>query len=86
MPSASGKQVWEARVKGWEEIQVAAGTFKALKVERELVSAPNMLGSRKVVVWYSPDAKVNVKFQVRASSRSVVTANSSRELLSYHVQ
>jgi hypothetical protein len=86
VPGVAGKQVWEVRVKGWEEIQVPAGTFKAVKVERELISAPNMRGNRKVVVWYSPDAKVNVKFQVHASNGTVVTSNSIRELLSYRVQ
>jgi hypothetical protein len=86
VPSVAGKQVWEARVKGWEEIRIPAGTFKALKVERELISAPDMRVNRRDVVWYSPDAKVNVKVQIHVSYGTVLTSNFTRELLSYRVQ
>ena len=86
VPVPGGKQVWQARVKSWEEIQVAAGTFKALKVERELISAPGIQTIMKAVSWYSPAAKMSVRWETRGSSGMFIIRNVSRELLSYRVQ
>ncbi len=86
VPVAAGKQVWEVLVKGWEEIQVPAGTFKALKVQREMISAPDARTKRTTIVWYSPAAKVNVRVEIYASSGNTVISNFTRELVSYRVQ
>ena len=78
---------WEARVKGWEDVEVPAGKFRAIKVERELIAgAENPRLGRNQTVWYSPLAKVNVKSVTSATSGPAVIQNDSRELESYQVK
>jgi len=87
VPVASGTQVWVARVKAWEDLDVPAGKFRAVRVERELIANPNPLVGRVVTVWYSPEAKANVKIQIHGTYEgSHTTTNYTRELESYNVQ
>jgi len=83
-PRRNETLVWEARVKGWEVVEVPAGKFRALKVERELITASGSIG-RSVTVWYSPEVKANVKLESRGAVRSYTRINLTRELLSYSV-
>jgi hypothetical protein len=85
-PVKAGVQVWEARVAGWEEVEVPAGKFRALKVEREMLSDPGGGKARTAIVWFSPEAKVIVKRVDRANSRSYQYVNSERVLMSYKVR
>jgi hypothetical protein len=84
-PVKAGAQVWEARVVGWEEVEVPAGRFRALKVEREMLSDPGGGKARTAIVWFSPEAKVIVKRVDRANSRNYQYINSERVLMSYKV-
>lgn len=82
-PIASGIQVWEARVKGWEEIEVPAGKFRTIRVEIDLVSNPNPLTWR-ATFWYSPQVKTWVKktdYGVVEASRPI--RRDTRELTNY---
>jgi len=84
-PVKAGVQVWEARVVGWEEVEVPAGKFRALKVEREMLSDPGGGKARTAIVWFSPETKVIVKRVDRANSRNYQYINSERVLMSYKV-
>lgn len=86
VPTSSSTQIWEARVVGWEEVEVPAGRFKALKVEREMTSGMSGGTGRRTTVWFSPEAKANVKVQTYVTSRSSTVTNYTRELISYKVQ
>lgn len=86
VPVGAGEQVWEARVLGWEEVEVPAGKFKALKVEREMISTPNAEGQGRVdTIWFAPEVKANVKVRRESRYRSFVTLNYTRELVSYEL-
>ncbi len=55
---------------GWEEITVAAGRFKAIKLEykqEKLGQTGNQPKEGKVFYWYSPDVKYMLKCQYEKS-------------------
>lgn len=58
-------QQWEAKVEGWEEIEVPAGRFKVLKVVHagnyQRNDGMNRSGSMRNTYWYSPEVKNFVK-------------------------
>ena len=57
-------------VLGWEEVEVPAGKFKALKLEYKQETVGQTAGrpkEGKVWYWYSPDAKYMVKCQYEKS-------------------
>ena len=84
IPVSAGTEFWEARVVAWDDIEVPAGKFKALRVEHEMVRNPNPLVWRKDTWWYSPDAKNDVKFQYHTSYEgSFVVRRDLSELQSY---
>jgi len=85
LPVKAGIQVWEARAEGWEEVDVPAGKFRALKVVRELISDPGGGKARTATVWFAPEAKVIVKRQDRGNARSYTYIDSERVLLNYKV-
>jgi hypothetical protein len=53
------------KVLGWEEVEVEAGKFKAIKMEykREWDSSPGGMREGKAWYWYSPEVKNMVKVQ-----------------------
>ena len=85
-PTKDGIQVFETRVIGWEDVEVPAGKFRALKVEREMVSGLMGGYGRKITAWYSPEAKANVKMVWFANMRTYITIDATRELVSYKVK
>jgi hypothetical protein len=69
-PAALGEQektyLETFTVLGWEDVEVQAGKFKALKLEykQEIVEQPTGRSKQgKVWYWYSPDVKYMVKCQ-----------------------
>jgi len=57
-------------VLGWEEVEVQAGKFKALKLEYKhetVVQAAGRPKEGKAWYWYSPDVKYMVKYQCEKS-------------------
>ena len=87
LPVAGGSQIWEVRVKGWEEVAVPAGKFKTLRIDFELIANPDPIVYRKRTVWYSPDARVSAKIQDWGTYEgSIPTINDTRELESYQLR
>jgi hypothetical protein len=72
---------WKGRVVGWQDVEVPAGKFKALRLEFERSGSNRNAASESV--WYAPDAKLVVKrIQARPGvqrSRDITTT----ELMSY---
>jgi hypothetical protein len=84
VPAAAGVERWRAHVVGWETVDVPAGSFRALKVEREMVSSPNPLVYRKITVWWSPEAKTTVRMYLHGTYEGSFTyQRDTRELVSY---
>ena len=86
VPVRTGTETWEAAVLGWEDVEVPAGKFRTLKVERNLLGALQGSYGRRVTVWYSPDAKVNVRVKYDAMYRTYTITNAMRELISYRLR
>lgn len=62
--SASGHTDWEIKVEAFEKITVPAGTFDAFRMKRQgywYNTNSGNSGRAETVVWFSPDAKANVK-------------------------
>ena len=79
-------QIFESyRVLGWEEVEVQAGKFKAMKIEykREWSSPNSGMREGKAWYWYSPEVRNLVKFQYDKSQ--MWSTNSNWELLSFHL-
>jgi hypothetical protein len=74
-------QTWKGKAVAWEEVEVPAGKFKALRLEYERSGSNRNAASE--TIWYAPDAKVVVKrIQARPGgqrSRDITTT----ELLAY---
>ena len=60
-PIAQGIQVWEAKVKGWEDVEVPAGKFRTIRIAIDLIANPDPLVTWQVTMWYSPEVKSFVK-------------------------
>ncbi len=79
-------QVFESyRVLGWEDVVVAAGHFKGLKMEykREWSSPKGEIREGKAWYWYSPEVKNFVK--VRYDKSQIWSQNDDFELESYDI-
>jgi hypothetical protein len=85
VPTPSGTQTWEARVDAWEETDVPAGKFRTLLLSYELIRNPDPVVGRLRKVWYSPDAKVVVKFREYGTYNGRQVVNNTRELQSYQL-
>jgi uncharacterized caspase-like protein len=93
-PSCAGRFSCEAtgKVIGRETVRVPAGTFDAIKVEIEQLWHPvtnRRGGGRKLVVWYSPEAKRAVKFSSRFGATGVespIEHDFDLELVSYQLK
>jgi hypothetical protein len=74
---------WKGKVAGWEEVEVPAGKFKALRLEYERSGSNRNAATESV--WYAPDAKLVVKrVQTRPGtqrSKDITTT----ELMSYKI-
>ncbi len=73
----------DSRVERYEAVTVAAGTFKAFKIVRDVSLKLTEFG--RVIrwtdtVWYAPDAKIGVKYVTTRSG------GSDSELVSYSVK
>ncbi|HET7032557.1 MAG TPA: hypothetical protein VFJ48_05490 [Casimicrobiaceae bacterium] len=85
-PLAAGIQVWEAKVSGWEDVEVPAGKFRTIRVEIDLVSNPNPLVTWQTRIWWSPEAKAFIRKTDHAVyEASVPFRRDTRELTSYQL-
>ena len=78
-----------ARVEGWEDVQVPAGRFRALKVVAEGSSRRSdrpLPGTVREVMWYSPEVKRYVKWTYEAGSPRSVNRSFEYELVDYRLQ
>jgi hypothetical protein len=83
------------RVLGWEEVQVRAGKFKAIKLEYKIETSTRIaegwapLGESKAWYWYSPEVKNFVKSQyAKGYCEAILEEKGSREnweLVSYRL-
>ena len=79
-------QIFESyRVLGWEEVELQAGMFKAMKIEykREWSSPNSGMREGKAWYWYSPEVRNLVRFQYDKSQ--IWSKNSNWELISFHL-
>jgi hypothetical protein len=80
-PPIRGKADERGRVLGWEDVQVPAGTFHALKVEdsTRIFGRGGAADEETVVFWYSPKVNRFVKFDYR----SIIEGELLAELVRY---
>ncbi len=73
------------KVFGWEEVEVEAGKFKAIKMEykREWDSSPGGMREGKAWYWYSPEVKNMVKVQYEKNQ--MWSKENDWELISFHL-
>jgi hypothetical protein len=78
----------QARVEGEEDVQVAAGRFRALKVvlSGRITPRGGKAVSTEQVVWYAPAARRMVKSTVTTSVGGAVREATSFELVEYELQ
>ncbi|WP_298233481.1 hypothetical protein, partial [uncultured Azohydromonas sp.] len=78
----------QARVEGEEEIQVAAGRFRALKVvlSGRITPRGGKAVSTEQTVWYAPAARRMVKSTVTTSVGGAVREATSFELVEYELR
>ena len=87
IPLAAGIRVWEARVKGWEEIEVPAGKFKVIQIVYDMVANPDPLVTWQATAWYAPSVKTFVKkTDFGQYEASFAIRRDTRELQRYHLQ
>jgi hypothetical protein len=86
-----------ASVTGREKVGVPAGVFATVKVEVQQswraaqisgIHSSQMVGGRKLTVWYSPEAKRAVKFSSRTTFGSMppIDTDFDLELTSYRIK
>ena len=78
-----------AKVEGWEDVQVPAGKFHALKVVAQGSARRSdrpLPGVVREVMWYAPEVKRYVKWTYEAGSQRAVNRSFEYELLDYRVQ
>lgn len=78
-----------ARVEGWEDVQVPAGKFHALKVVADGTARRSdrpMSGYVHEVMWYAPEVKRYVKWTYEAGSPRAVNRSFEYELVDYKLQ
>jgi len=78
-----------AKVQGWEEVQVPAGRFRALKVVAEGSSKRSdrpVWGYVREVMWYAPQVKRYVKWTYEAGGARAVNRSFEYELVSYELK
>ena len=77
-----GKAEDRGKVVGWEDVQVPAGTFHALKVEvnSRYYGKGGMADDATLTYWYSPQINRFVKFDYRSAYEGALLA----EMVSYH--
>lgn len=73
------------KVLGWEDVEVQAGKFRAIKLEVSTGHPPDQLLSRSLY-WYSPEAKYFVKCQYSAAGEAAFEEIVSWELSSFKVK
>lgn len=89
-PSRKGVSWLRGEVLGWEEVNVPAGKFKALKIEvggayRLLWQGRNDAGRIADTIWYAPEVKTVVKRNYETFWYTMKTAHDVYELVEYKV-
>jgi hypothetical protein len=76
------------RVLGWEEVEVRAGKFKAIKLEYKIVRSSGYTSGRenKAWYWYSPEVKNFVKCQYEKGYIEYPDERENWELVSYELR
>jgi len=83
------------RILGWEEVEVRAGKFKAIKVEYKIETSTRRgtgwtpRGESKAWYWYSPEVKNFVKCQYEKGYIEGIDERGAREnweLVSYELK
>ena len=71
-----GKADDRGKVVGWEEVQVPAGNFRALKVEVEsrFYGKGGMADDSTLIYWYAPQVNRFVKFDYRSIYEGTLVA------------
>ena len=90
-PSAKGDPEWVVRVIGkptWEEVEVPAGSFRALRLELEgrrarVAFTPLVTNKLNVRVWYAPAVDRYVKLETREWLPSRLSADHVVQLSEY---
>ena len=78
-----------ARVEGWEEVDVPAGRFRALKIVAEGASSRSdrpLSGRTREVMWYAPQVKRYVKWTYEAGSVRRTNHSFEYQLVDYKLQ
>jgi hypothetical protein len=90
---ASSRNQRDVKVEGWEEIEVPAGKFRALKVVSEgyfqRIDNTFVAGTSRNVIWYVPEVKrwAKITLEIRPQGgRSRAGEFTGEELLGYKVQ
>ncbi|MDH4265194.1 MAG: hypothetical protein OEW45_06110 [Deltaproteobacteria bacterium] len=73
---------------GWEEVEVRAGKFKAIKLEYKFVRSLGLgsSGENKAWYWYSPEVKNFVKCQYEKGYSEYPDERGDWELVSYELK
>ena len=76
------------RILGWEEVEVRAGKFKAIKLEYKFVRSFGLGsgGENKAWYWYSPEVKNFVKCQYEKGYSEYPDERRDWELVSYELK
>ena len=76
------------RVLGWEDVEVRAGKFKAIKLEYKFVRSQGYVrsGENKAWYWYSPEVKNFVKCLYEKGYSEYPNERENWELVSYELK
>ena len=79
-----------AKAVGWEDVQVPAGKFRALKVEHDSTlrgARGPFTANRKILLWYVPELKRWVRYELTQTSNRADSQNRFRlELVSFQLK
>ncbi|MFO1303045.1 MAG: hypothetical protein U1F54_04895 [Burkholderiales bacterium] len=75
---------WEVNVGGWETIDVAAGRFRAIRVDATYAAFSFQFAVRSTITfWYSPEVKRYVRTEEFGYARTTMYRHRVEELTSY---
>lgn len=89
---ASSRQERDVKVVGWEEVDVPAGKFRALKIVSEghfqRIDNTHLGGTSRNVIWYVPEVKrwVKITLENRPTTGRGKGEFTGEELVGYKVQ
>jgi hypothetical protein len=89
-PNTSAPSDCQATTRGWEDVKVAAGTFKALRIEIACSfiyngNTASGTGQLQDIIWYSPRVKRHVRMQRKTFAHVYTLADQIEELTAFRV-